>query len=192
MGVMLCCQPNNAILDKVKTVIEEEKNKLEYTKKVIKIQAFIRGVYYRLRFKIKNINKQIRVLTRNFTIFQDKQDGFLQSNMPGNIINIESIPVNKTVASIEKILGDFEIDDKELEKCIEEQKHNRKNFSIEYQDGSFYYGYFNKEWEREGYGINIFPDGSKYQGFFEYDQMNGRGRLIGANGDYYLGIVFII
>ena len=33
----------------------------------------------------------------------------------------------------------------------------------------------------------IWPDGSKYEGFWKLDRANGQGRLIHANGDVYQG-----
>jgi hypothetical protein len=188
MGSTICCQTEKPNTDKEKIVYEEIDTTI-YTKKVIKIQSFIRGVNYRLRFKIINMNKCLRVLTRKVTMLSATQpDIFLNSKMPGKLINIESITINEIVSKIEEKLGDFVIEEKEIIKCIEDEKHKLRNFTIEYDDGSIYYGYYNREWERQGYGILIFPDGSKYQGFFKNNKMHGRGRLVGAQGDYYWGI----
>jgi len=51
-----------------------------------------------------------------------------------------------------------------------------------------YYG----EWAddsnlREGYGRQIWSDGSYYEGFWRNDKANGFGRLIHSDGDVYLG-----
>ena len=40
---------------------------------------------------------------------------------------------------------------------------------------------------KEGKGIQIWKDGSKYVGYWKADQANGKGRLIHADGDYYEG-----
>ena len=42
-------------------------SELANLKKIIRIQSFLRGVNYRLRFKIRNLNKNLRVLTRNIS-----------------------------------------------------------------------------------------------------------------------------
>ena len=41
--------------------------------------------------------------------------------------------------------------------------------------------------EREGKGVQIWSDGSRYEGFWLKDKANGRGRLIHADGDVYEG-----
>jgi hypothetical protein len=189
MGNLNCCKLTKmSIFIREKNVFEEADSHA-YHIKIIKIQSFLRAVNYRIRFKIRNMNKNLRVLTRNLSRLSRTQDGFNQSKIPGKIISIDSIKVDETVALIEESLGDFVIEENELIKYIEEHKHMLKNFSIEYDDGSIYYGYYNKEWEREGYGILIYPDGSKHQGFFKNNKMNGRGRLVGAQGGYYEGII---
>jgi hypothetical protein len=43
---------------------------------------------------------------------------------------------------------------------------------------------------RDGMGIQIWPDGSKYEGYWKADKANGRGRLIHADGDVYEGILY--
>lgn len=40
---------------------------------------------------------------------------------------------------------------------------------------------------RTGKGVLIWPDGSKYEGYFKNNKANGRGRLIHANGEVYEG-----
>ena len=47
------------------------------------------------------------------------------------------------------------------------------------------------EWDeldrKDGKGILISADGSKYEGYWKEDKANGRGRLTYANGDVYEG-----
>jgi hypothetical protein len=40
---------------------------------------------------------------------------------------------------------------------------------------------------REGRGIQIWRDGSRYEGYWKNNRANGRGRLIHADGDVYEG-----
>lgn len=40
---------------------------------------------------------------------------------------------------------------------------------------------------KDGLGILIWQDGSKYQGQFNMDQMKGLGRMIQGNGSIYQG-----
>lgn len=39
----------------------------------------------------------------------------------------------------------------------------------------------------DGVGIMFWPDGTKYEGQFKWDQPRGKGRKIFSNGEYYIG-----
>ena len=41
--------------------------------------------------------------------------------------------------------------------------------------------------KRDGYGIQLWADGSKYEGYWSNDMANGKGRLIHVDGDVYEG-----
>jgi len=40
---------------------------------------------------------------------------------------------------------------------------------------------------KDGYGHQVWPDGSKYEGEWQGDQANGFGKLVHADGDVYEG-----
>ncbi len=52
-------------------------------------------------------------------------------------------------------------------------------------DGSIFYGYWNMDGLKHGYGVLVRSDGSKYEGFFENDKLSGRGRFIDGQGAFY-------
>ena len=52
---------------------------------------------------------------------------------------------------------------------------------------AIYQGYWTAEGTRHGYGIQVWRDGSKYEGQWKRDMANGKGRLIHADGDVYEG-----
>ncbi len=54
-------------------------------------------------------------------------------------------------------------------------------------NGAVYIGEWNQEGMRQGKGIQIWADGSKYEGFWKNDMANGKGRLIHQDGDVYEG-----
>lgn len=55
-------------------------------------------------------------------------------------------------------------------------------------EGKMFKGQWNKRTgEREGVGIQFWPDGSKYEGQWHKGQAAGRGRMTHANGDVYEG-----
>jgi hypothetical protein len=57
-------------------------------------------------------------------------------------------------------------------------------------DGAVYRGQVNKfDGTRVGYGIQIWPDGSKYEGYWDADKQNGRGKYTNVAGDVFYGTV---
>jgi len=40
---------------------------------------------------------------------------------------------------------------------------------------------------RDGFGSQMWPDGSRYEGYWKYDKANGQGKLVHADGDIYEG-----
>ena len=60
--------------------------------------------------------------------------------------------------------------------------------SVEYENRAIYYG----EWEkngnkRHGRGIQVWTDGSRYEGYWKEDKANERGKLTHSDGDIYEG-----
>ena len=113
---------------------------------------------------------------------------FDMQKCPGKeITSFDDIILNQNVAQTESTLNEFIIEEKELLKYFESYPFKLKHFQIDYPDGSKYNGYYGPEWTKEGFGILIHKDGSKYEGMFKNDLAEGRGRLILAKGDYYEG-----
>lgn len=52
---------------------------------------------------------------------------------------------------------------------------------------SVYIGQWTSDGLREGRGVQMWKDGSKYDGTWKDDMANGYGRLIHSDGDYYQG-----
>jgi hypothetical protein len=57
----------------------------------------------------------------------------------------------------------------------------------ELDNQAIYQGQWTREGLREGRGIQVWQDGSKYEGYWKNDQANGYGRLIHADGDCFYG-----
>jgi hypothetical protein len=55
------------------------------------------------------------------------------------------------------------------------------------KDGTIYYGSWNCNFQKEGFGITINPDGSVYKGLYKQDSMNKFGIFIDKDGNYYKG-----
>lgn len=56
---------------------------------------------------------------------------------------------------------------------------------LQLKDGSIYFGQWNSNGQKHGYGILVRNDGSKYEGFFFNDAIQGRGRYIEPQGNFY-------
>ena len=57
-----------------------------------------------------------------------------------------------------------------------------------FENDAKYLGQWNLETNvRHGQGVQIWPDGSFYEGFWKNDLANGRGRKIYSNGNLYEG-----
>ncbi len=53
--------------------------------------------------------------------------------------------------------------------------------------GATYHGYLNKEGLKTGWGVQVWPDGGKYEGEWHDDKANGKGQFWHADGDVYEG-----
>lgn len=58
---------------------------------------------------------------------------------------------------------------------------------IQFYDGSFYNGSWNKEYKKQGIGSLLMIDGSKYVGQFVNDDIEGKGYYIDTSGRMYIG-----
>lgn len=89
---------------------------------------------------------------------------------------------NPKVAEVEAKLGPY-IPAKAVDGAAKE-KHSQ----ITLNDGIKYKGKWDAaKNEREGFGVQVWPDGAKYEGEWRSDMANGKGRLIHADGDVYVG-----
>ena len=113
---------------------------------------------------------------------------FDTSLLQGKIIhNFDTLPLNPKVSQTETTLQEFIIEEKELLRYFESYPYKLQQFQVEYPNNSYYNGYLSPTWSKEGFGIFIHEDGSKYEGMFKNDLAEGRGRLILSRGDYYEG-----
>ena len=82
-------------------------------------------------------------------------------------------------------LGDFQYDDDNFERSLGDREQRPM---VVLENGARYEG----EWllgsqVRQGRGIQVWPDGSMYEGYWQDNKANGKGRLIHADGDVYDG-----
>lgn len=65
--------------------------------------------------------------------------------------------------------------------------HTFSILPIKFKDGNIYSGNWNYNGKKEGFGINIRPDGSLYKGYWENDHITRYGTYIDVQGNYYQG-----
>lgn len=91
---------------------------------------------------------------------------------------------NEASRITEQTLGPFKYD-------VNDGKLDNPNLIVRgpyvLDNGAIYKGKWTKEGLRSGRGEQVWPDGSKYEGYWHNDMANGRGRLIHADGDIYEG-----
>jgi len=108
-----------------------------------------------------------------------------QSKKFWKIINEQSkFGENRKVQAVEEKLGNFPYDDR----MVNDGAPKIIVGPQEIENGAIYYGHWDvSKGERNGYGMQIWPDGSKYVGYWKNDKANGLGRLIHCDGDVYSG-----
>ena len=94
---------------------------------------------------------------------------------------------NPFVQSIRERLGPFDYDPVPAQYKDSNVRRVRRPL-ITLENAARYEG----EWDadrnmRDGKGMQIWADGSIYEGYWRNDKANGRGRLIHADGDVYVG-----
>lgn len=90
---------------------------------------------------------------------------------------------NATVNEIARKLGPFQYPSGRAS----DQPRTRKEVQ-QLENGARYVGEWNDATgERDGQGVQIWSDGSRYEGLWRCDKANGVGRLIHADGDVYEG-----
>ena len=95
----------------------------------------------------------------------------------------ENVYNKQLTLKIAEKLGPFNFGPEQADGVVRE---NRDTFVLE--NGAKYTGEWNvATGERDGKGMQIWIDGSRYEGYWKHDKANGRGRLIHADGDVYEG-----
>ena len=122
-------------------------------------------------------------IVRNDDTEEDQEMYIDEESNGGNSVDREALMKNKI--KTEKI----------IEKFKNHPRFNKNWFGFTIAkplvalnfDLSFYKGQWSLDLKRTGYGISIKSDGSKYQGTWFNDNINGVGRFTNINGNYYEG-----
>ena len=104
-------------------------------------------------------------------------------------IKIGDLLKNKIVANVREMLGPFDCSKVEQSTVKLPQSATlieKEAFVL--AKGQVYFGQWTPDLkQRAGIGIQVWPDGSVYEGQWLRNRANGNGRLIHADGDVYEG-----
>ena len=140
----------------------------ENLRRIVKIQSYFKGILSR----------------RKISLIQN-QSSLHSSTVKQNWSSTSESQVysNKTVSEVEVKLGLFDYSKYHF---IQDGPIIKKPcMKSEYE--VIYKGEWNLLNKREGKGIQIWKDGSKYEGYWKNDMANGYGRMIHSDGDSYEG-----
>ena len=131
--------------------------------KLIRLQSRLRGIFVRNKFQRTKIEEDNK-LTANVSY-----NGYI--TVQNSLISEEEI--QKLFQKYAPLSDGVPV---ELKQCVE------------YENKAIYYGEWAKnDNKRHGRGIQVWTDGSKYEGYWREDRANVKGKLIHADGDIYEG-----
>ena len=127
----------------------------------------------------------------------------VQSAIKGFLFRVKSVPkilenskilIPNISSSKFKTVPNSKITKEEIEKLFEKYPPLEDGVlvelkqSVEYENKAIYFG----EWEkngnrRHGRGLQLWANGSKYEGYWKGDKANVKGKLTHPNGDVYEG-----
>lgn len=142
---------------------------------------------YKSLVLIQNVFRQYKankMLQNELKIIIERFDEDIKTN--GSYINIEEM--KQKLAYIDNLEHDkigipFKLTRKEMQ--MFPLIFNKP--PIKLKDNSIYKGSWNYKGEKHGHGILYHEDGSKIEGIWKNNIMNGRGRFIDRNGNYFEG-----
>jgi hypothetical protein len=147
---------------------------------IIKLQAMFRGFMYRKKRMLYNRKASCNGIGINDNYFSVEKKPGLEVSFTTESNN----QINSKILKLKELLAPFELNEKET--FLLKNNYLRR-YSFLYHDNSLYKGYYNKDWQREGYGIYYRTDGCIYEGFFKSNKAEGRGRLLHIDGFCYEG-----
>ncbi|CAG9319523.1 unnamed protein product [Blepharisma stoltei] len=167
---------------------------------IVKLQCVLRGYLDRRTIrKVYNFkNSQQSNDNRSTDLLKDS-NSFSSPNLAKHSINNSSEPIIRlTIKEIaESQVPDYSTNATRLIlsrlgpfKITEEFPDNEprtKRGPVELENQAIYIGEWNKDNQRHGFGIQIWSDGSRYEGYWKNDQAHFKGRIIHADGEIYEG-----
>lgn len=153
--------------------------------KVIKIQAAFRGSQARKMFKDEKQPPSSQRSKENKPKANNKNGDGYTRDIKAPAVHLMELPdySNPQTKATESKLGIFNYD----QPPTPTSKTLIERGPYELDNGAVYVGEWTKDGLRHGKGMQVWKDGSKYEGYWKNDMANGKGRLIHSDGDVYEG-----
>lgn len=118
---------------------------------------------------------------------QSNNDAYNVSNL--NLKNINDEATKNGVAALnQQSFKETNADVLRLQAMIKEEGLEYvEEIRLNQDMTSLYTGYLDIDGKRKGHGVKIFKNGDKYEGEWEHDKANGKGKFWHADGDFYEG-----
>ena len=151
------------INDNNNIIVNKFKNNKSLMRTLIHFQAIIKGIIFRKNFM--KISNQI------------------DSKFMANISSTKVVPIQNSLITEDDLRKLFE-----KYEPLKDGVQTELKQCVEYENKAIYYGEWNKGTNKKhGRGIQVWNDGSKYEGYWKDDKANVYGKLYHADGDIYEG-----
>lgn len=166
--------------------LDISKNKDQvYQNKVLILQSVLRTYLDKKRVNAIKAQKKTHEHGKavGATANEESNEQVHEAIIPESELVDREFYLNPVVEDIAAQLGDFEYG-----VPTNDGVHRERRDTVFFENDSRYDGEWNIATnQRDGMGVQIWADGSKYEGFWRNGKANGRGRLIHADGDVYEG-----
>lgn len=172
---MGCTCENNKLENEIE-IKKQQKDIISYKldqnllQKIIKFQSLVRGVLYRKKF-----NKSEKLAIENQTNQNSYYNNYESNENRYSLLEEDQI----TESDINYLFNNYAPLDDEVQTKIKP--------TTEIENGALYYGEWDNRGNKHGRGIQLWPDGSKYLGYWINNKANKKGKLIHRYGDVYEG-----
>lgn len=146
-------------------------------KKIIKLQSYFRGIFYRRRF-----NRFINIITLKHS------HSVSSLNATKILSNIENKPRSEIHLKNGRVERNNSISSNGNKASYSQQDNVKRRVSKADMDISKYFSGDMINGKKDGFGILTWSDGSRYIGFFKLNQAEGLGKQTHKNGDFYFGV----
>lgn len=156
--------------------------------KIITLQSLLRGYLERCKAR-KTLTSQ-NSLRPNSLKLEAKKQLLLSTrqnstDLSTNSRNLQEIPIDELPDYLSSTTKTFLSTLSPLK--ITSNKKFRNKGPVFLENKAIYTGQWNKQKQRHGFGNQAWPDGSYYEGEWEFDYCSGFGRMVKSNGDFYEG-----